>query len=765
MQPSIPSLQPVLPVAVPQVFPDKNMAEQFLDAIDKNGEHHFRLIKQGQNPIRITSLDKCLSLNQQGYDAFFVVNRLKQNAKDQTTENIDGVRALFIDMDRQISDLGTLIKSMAIKPSIIINSSPQKYHFYFFVEQWPLDQFKAVQRHLAKKFHADPTVSDLPRVMRLAGSIHWKNKPYLSKLIGEIGDEDYSYDDICEAFSFSYEQVLQRNKSGNSEAEISDGSEWQIEYIRELLTHIESRDQTYEQWRNIAFALKSYFPNELQIAGKLFHEFSQRDSARYNERECQNQIDNADPNGGITIGTLRQMAVSDGADIGEIERKHRPVIDIFPPVPDSNCVKTKTDKLFGFPFVNSKGKPTPVIENLEYIIDQLGYQVRYNLIKKEVEIFIPDSKFSIDNNTNCSLTTLESEAIKFGWTNSAKIRDQAVVIADKNPFNPVLKFIKSKPWDGKNRLDSFYESVVSKSDPKLKQILMFRWAIQAVTLAIKENEAAQGILVFTGAQGIGKTRWFNSLVPKELGLTKDGALLQPSDKDSITQVVSYWLVELGEIDATFRKSDIAQLKSFITKSEDEVRVPYAKSASKWKRRTVFFASVNDSRFLTDDTGNRRFWTIDIETIKVDHEIDMQQLWAQFYNLVCQGERHYLDEQELSLLNSQNKEFTQIDPVLEIATNKLNWQSDQKFWSWKTSTQIAQLLNLDASKKAEINKMLNAIKQLLSDNGVTEGDSFKRTKHHRLYLCPPIQTNFHAVDVDREDSKANIAHLVTGMTTG
>ena len=44
---------------------------------------------------------------------------------------------------------------------------------------------------------------------------------------------------------------------------------------------------------------------------------------------------------------------------------------------------------------------------------------------------------------------------------------------------------------------------------------------------------------------------------------KDGITLNPSDKDSVMQCVRNWIVELGELDATFRKSDIASLKSFI----------------------------------------------------------------------------------------------------------------------------------------------------------------------------------------------------------
>ena len=66
------------------------------------------------------------------------------------------------------------------------------------------------------------------------------------------------------------------------------------------------------------------------------------------------------------------------------------------------------------------------------------------------------------------------------------------------------------------------------------------------------------------------------------------------------------IVELGELDATFRKSDIASLKSFITSDRDVLRRPYARLESEFVRRTVFLHRLTQSSFLHDPTGNRRF---------------------------------------------------------------------------------------------------------------------------------------------------------------
>ncbi len=69
----------------------------------------------------------------------------------------------------------------------------------------------------------------------------------------------------------------------------------------------------------------------------------------------------------------------------------------------------------------------------------------------------------------------------------------------------------------------------------------------------------------------------------------EGATLNPSDKDSVKRAVSHWIVELGEIESTFKKSDIDQLKAFVTARTDELRLPYDRAFTTYQRRAAFYA--------------------------------------------------------------------------------------------------------------------------------------------------------------------------------
>jgi putative DNA primase/helicase len=111
-------------------------------------------------------------------------------------------------------------------------------------------------------------------------------------------------------------------------------------------------------------------------------------------------------------------------------------------------------------------------------------------------------------------------------------------------------------------------------------------------------------------------------------------------------VCSNWIVELGELDATFRKSDLAQLKGFLTKNKDSLRRPYARKESSFARRTVFAGTVNDFHFLHDRAGNRRFWPVDIVSIDRDRSINYQQLWAQIKTFYVAEESWHLSPEEM-----------------------------------------------------------------------------------------------------------------------
>lgn len=402
------------------------------------------------------------------------------------------------------------------------------------------------------------------------------------------------------------------------------------------------------------------------------------------------------------------------------------------PNPESMPIEQgNRDYMSPLPWANDKGKPLNHLDNLRELCRRLGVVVRYNVIKKNQDIIIPGQSFTIDNEASASLAWLSSECSLFHYPTS-KLDDFITVLADQNQYNPVAQWIESKPWDGVTRIQALCNTVTTHPEQsELKDTLITRWLTGAVAAAyLPHGISMKGILTFQGTQSLGKTPWFKALAPDFLDVIKDSFLLKPDDKDSVKRFCSYWLVELGELDATFKRSDISQLKAFVSSDRDELRLPYARRDSKLPRRTVAFASVNPKTFLNDPTGNTRFWTIACTHINWQHGIDMQQLWTEVLLGWRNGDSYYLTPEELNTLNESNTDFMAVEPVEERLLNRLDWDAPELQWRWEQASVVLVECGLDRPTKFDA---ATAGALIRSRNG----DKSKRVNGKKMLLCPPL----------------------------
>ena len=361
-------------------------------------------------------------------------------------------------------------------------------------------------------------------------------------------------------------------------------------------------------------------------------------------------------------------------------------------------VRARVKGTGGFIHLNDDGHPLCTLENFRILIEKLEWTIRYNVIKKAIEIMIPGESFTRDNRDNAALACMLSECEKVRMP-TKHIAQYLIRVADENQYNPVATWVLSKPWDGVSRLDQFFGTV--KSSVPIKDKLMRKWGIQAVAAAFSpDGIAAQGILTFVGPQNIGKTTWFRRLAPDDLDVTLTGHTLDLKSKDSIFIALTYWIVELGELDATFKKSEVSAMKAFITQPQDKLRRPYAAVESNFGRRTVFGGSVNGEEFLADPTGNRRYLTIPVEGFEFDHSVDMQQVWAEFHELWRGGEAFFLSMDEVSELNTHNEQFTIIDPLGERIASSFGWGPHVVMWDWMTVTDVLMKIGIREPTKGQ-----------------------------------------------------------------
>ena len=203
--------------------PDRDEAERFLSALDPNAdkwtfqtfddnkdrkeENKAKWEARGRtgkiDPFAFTlhgTLEACwfrlVQLNKQGVGIFVTVN--VTDFEGRKNGNIKSVRALFSDLDG--TPLDRVLAEGEPKPHIITETSPAKYHVVWRADDVPLEEFKPTQLVIAERYGSDPSVNDLPRVMRLPGFIHRKGEPFLSRLVQANDFEPYKWAELSKIF-------------------------------------------------------------------------------------------------------------------------------------------------------------------------------------------------------------------------------------------------------------------------------------------------------------------------------------------------------------------------------------------------------------------------------------------------------------------------------------------------------------------------------------------------------------------------------------
>lgn len=309
-------------------------------------------------------------------------------------------------------------------------------------------------------------------------------------------------------------------------------------------------------------------------------------------------------------------------------------------------------------------------ENFERMLAAYGITYTYNIINKEAVVGIPGF-------VSTNPEAINQELISLCARNELPERaaEHIVQLLEGNMFNPVIDHIESTPWDERSRLQELFDTVtVGVGYEAIKDQMLKLWLLQCVAAADHGNQSPnkekfhkfEHIFVLQGHGGVKKSTWFRQLMPAPLqGYFSDGINLNLNSKDSVIEAIKYWIIELGELGATFRRSDIDALKAFASKRFDEIRAPYGKRAIKSPRTTSMCGSVNPSGFLRDLSGNRRYWTLNVTALNPQHGIDMQQLWAEVYQKYLNGEAWWGDADFEALIMKTNDLHLDKSPFIEL----------------------------------------------------------------------------------------------------
>lgn len=316
-----------------------------------------------------------------------------------------------------------------------------------------------------------------------------------------------------------------------------------------------------------------------------------------------------------------------------------------------------------------------------------------------------------------------------------------IAITDLNRFNPVVQWLNDGgDWDGIDRIKDIYEilGIDSCEHSELYQTYVTKWLHQSIALAHSEDSnpiPTAGCLVLQGEQGKGKTRFFRMLAvcSQWFGEALD---IDMRNKDTIIKATGCWIGELGELDSTMKREQSA-LKGFITNTEDRYRKPFAIGESRKARRTSFCGTVNPVDYLRDTTGNRRFWTVHVDSIDLERIAELEkddywklQLWLQVRELWRKDPQGYfLSDDELAQSAEVNMRFTQKRQGHEELEETLDFDLPESDWSWLTATQISKCCS---GVRLESKQIGHILADMVKDH---PGIQNRRSHGKNLWLVP------------------------------
>lgn len=293
--------------------------------------------------------------------------------------------------------------------------------------------------------------------------------------------------------------------------------------------------------------------------------------------------------------------------------------------------------------------------NREYLIEPTPFAKKGEKVSDRMLLKIKDwliTQYGLE----ASIGTI-MEVVSFRCQENTK--DSAVSMLDNLPA-----------WDGRDRLKTWmHDHFAAENDKDYVGEVFTKWLTAAVARVYEPGLKFDWMLILEGAQGKGKSLFGQILFGADYWHEQLGNL-ELRMADAVLQMQGKLCVEFPEL-MSMRKASLEGIKAFITRQVDTVRAPYGKTAMDLPRRAVFYGTTNESVYLKDPTGNRRFNPVKVGALDVKQlQKDREQLLAEARFLYLNGliEHFYLSEKSnahAEILKEERKVYSDTDHLVDL----------------------------------------------------------------------------------------------------
>ena len=269
---------------------------------------------------------------------------------------------------------------------------------------------------------------------------------------------------------------------------------------------------------------------------------------------------------------------------------------------------------------------------------------------------------------------------KLGLTGKDKIFDALNIVADEHGFHPVREYLDGCKWDGVERLDTLLVDYLGAQNTPYTRTVTRKTFVGAVARIYNPGCKFDYMLTIRGRQGIGKS----ALIARMGGKWFSDSVTTVQGKESYEQLQGVWIVEMGEL-SSLRKSEVEQVKNYLSKTTDRYRPAYGRRTVEAPRQCIFVGTTNETLFLRDASGNRRYWVVDTPN-RSKHswrELDadlVRQLWGEAVYRYQQGEELFLDDEMEAVAERVQASFEEEDARVGLIADYLdrdlpyNWEN-------------------------------------------------------------------------------------------
>lgn len=322
-----------------------------------------------------------------------------------------------------------------------------------------------------------------------------------------------------------------------------------------------------------------------------------------------------------------------------------------------------------FDCYDESGKPKPTARNVVLALAKMGVEVEHDEFADRQRIKGLDGFGPLLDDKAVARLWLEVESRFNLVVGREKFWTVVQDLAAQHRRHPVREFLDGVTWDGTRMVERWLTAYLGVEDTPYARAVGTIVLVAAVRRVRQPGVKFDEMLILEGPQGGNKSSavavmavcedWFSDDLP-----------LHATAQRFIEATKGRWIVEAGELKG-MSKGEKEALKSNLSRQIDRSRAAYGRIPESWPRQFIIIGTTNDRAFLTDITGNRRYWPvlvgfIDLEKLRADRD----QLWAEAAHLEASGFSIRLDPTLYPAAAAEQEKRKVIDPFVDTLREKL-----------------------------------------------------------------------------------------------